>query len=368
MAFDSEVRHIAFTDPVTANGLHMAVIGELVGSVPAGGSIRVVISHFSKDAVADALIAARTRGVDVGIIIQKKDGNGDVVTKLRNAGVNPVVAEKGCFGLDIHTKLLLLSTAKLTGGATMNHVVVAGSFNLASGSEDQHQNTFVIADERLFTELRAHWSAMKQKAQAAPTPIRVPTRPPNSEITSTSGLVKCYLFPRGDTYVNIINNVQGSRRNFLFGESPRIRVAMARWTAGGQEVFNALSAAALRGCSLELALRDGGEDSEGTADSIKFLLLALRTTLAASRHGDRLKVRFSTVGDDVTDIHSKYVIVDGRYGEGSTWETNVWSGSPNWTDDGLNSNDEILFKFRDAEVHRLFAANHARLMTQPGMR
>ena len=75
----------------------------------------------------------------------------------------------------------------------------------------------------------------------------------------------------------------------------------------------------------------------------------------------RVKVRFGRVGGNQKDIHSKYMLISPRYGEGADWEQLVFTGSPNFTKDGLVDGDEVMIKIRDKRIMADYTDNFERL-------
>ena len=105
-------------------------------------------------------------------------------------------------------------------------------------------------------------------------------------------------------------------------------------------------------------------DDDGVASSVIASLAQNTGATVTSTLDSQITLHVGEVGGETNDVHSKYLLVAARYGEGNEWETNVWTGSENWTGAALSSNDGIMLKFRDAEVHRQFVANHEMLKSK----
>ena len=71
MPFESETSAVVFTNPAaTSGGDHIGLLTNLINNTPPRHEIYGCISHFSDVGVANALIAARKRGVAVRLIVR----------------------------------------------------------------------------------------------------------------------------------------------------------------------------------------------------------------------------------------------------------------------------------------------------------
>jgi phosphatidylserine/phosphatidylglycerophosphate/cardiolipin synthase-like enzyme len=146
----------------------------------------------------------------------------------------------------------------------------------------------------------------------------------------------------------------------MTGDIPRIRIAMARWTTRRPRILEEIKASLKRGCAVDLVLRFDPGDDFGVKRRIIDQLIELRNS---GVFDDRLSVKLANGNEEKTNVHCKYFLVEGFYGDGDEWETNVWSGSENWTSPALNYNDEIMVKCRDAELHKLYVEHHKGLQS-----
>lgn len=365
MSFKSEVRQVVFTDPVDGGAAtHTTLLLQLVADTPAKASIHICISHFNDKTVADAVIAAAQRGVAVRMILRSSNSDIAGYFALNDPGSRvQIIQGVGCYGDSIHTKLFLFSET-LDQGEQALHVVLLGSFTLNTGGLNQQQNAMVISDESLYTGLVAHWEGMRARAH------NDPDKEPDiagGDLFSASGLIKAYLFPRGsDAARRVFGNVE-ARRHPSTNERPTIRVAMARWTssARGRALLTALLAAGIRGCRIEFVLRRDKvpaypwfwtgerELDDGVSTGILGLLLLCRLFVLPNR----MTLHWGKVGGGEKDVHTKYFTVSGFYPGSPDWKEMVWTGSANFTASAVSSNDEIMVKVTDAEVHRLYRAN-----------
>jgi len=362
MGFESEVKAVVFTNPTKPDSQahdHIAFIQQLINSTLASDQIHICISHFSHEPTADVLVsrAANDCGVTVRIILRSDNRAIKNYFALKDRESKVEITEaKGCYGKSIHMKLFLFSQTKLDG-KTIQHVAVVGSANLTSGDRGKHQNTIAVVDAQFYQGLIDHWSRMRERAHEdnrAPEVAGI-------DLYSTSSRIKAYLFPRSvDPVVNIINNLKGIPHTEN-GAKPYMRIAMARWTRARHEILVAIEGRVTDGCVVDLVLRvedpiTNGDD--GTYKQHIDELLELK-----SRHHDQVFIYTGNIAThaDTQNVHSKYLLIEGYYGEGVSWETNVWSGSENWTDPAVHNNDEIMVKFRDEDLYQHFVENHKML-------
>lgn len=373
MPFESEVKKVVFTIPEQAvrplqdcnhppqggGSNHITLFRELIENTPNKGKIRVCISHFDHPDIAEALIRAGRRGVSVNII-KEVTLTPRFFDLFDDRGTVSIAYVRGAYGIKIHTKLFLFSRTSLDG-EMMRHVVATGSATITESAETKHQDTFVVSDEQLYMALRNYFQQMLRHQNSAAYMVMGSLDeddvefPDPQDVFSTSGRVKAYLFPRSsDAVANIIGNVSGEV-NRKTGDRPRIRVAMARWTERRPRILEEIVASLRRGCAVDLVLRFDAEDDWGVKRSIIDELIELRDS---DNFRGQLSVKLANGAEEKTNVHNKYFLIEGHYGDGTEWETNVWSGSENWTSPALNYNDEIMVKFRDVELHRLYVEHH----------
>lgn len=359
MSFESEVKEVIFTSPVSDGPHHMTLLAELIDNTPKGGKIHVCISHFSFEPLADRFIAASRRGVSVGIIMEAHAdiGNDAIREYIQNNSPIEITMAHGCFGSKIHTKLFLFSKTELNKNS-LDYVAVFGSATMTESSLNKHQDMCVVADKEFYDGLHNHWQQMLQRAHPAPIGDGDAVNTPAVDIFSTSTRVKAYLFPRSsDAVLNVINNLRGDVHKDT-GERPHIRIAMARWTMGRRSIVDALKDRLKDGCIIDLVLRiDPNWDEDSGGSGVTQSIVADFQVYSISWPGSVI-VHIGSLDVVRENVHNKYFLIEGYYGAGSEWETNVWTGSPNWTRPALKFNDELMVKFRDAELYKRYVKNH----------
>lgn len=100
-------------------------------------SIHVLIYSFTLDDVANALIQARDRGVDVKIVMEKDNANGQgsEYQTLKQANMNIRLDSNSAL---MHDKVAIID----------NHIIVTGSFNWTASGTDHNNENMAILDSQ----------------------------------------------------------------------------------------------------------------------------------------------------------------------------------------------------------------------------
>ncbi len=134
------------TEVIFSPGCEAAIIAA-IGQ--ARTKIRVQIYTFTDSKIADALIAARNRGVDVAIIMDAQKSattNAKIVTQLRNSYVTLRLDHKHPIA---HAKFILID----------GHTVLAGSFNFTAQAEKYNwEDLFIIESADIAEKMNASWN------------------------------------------------------------------------------------------------------------------------------------------------------------------------------------------------------------------
>jgi len=99
----------------------------------ANQSIYVLIYSFTLDDVANALIAAKNRGLDVKIVMDNTQaaGQGSEYQTLLNAGVTVRTDNRSA---DMHDKVAIID----------NQIVITGSFNWSTSAETENNENLIV--------------------------------------------------------------------------------------------------------------------------------------------------------------------------------------------------------------------------------
>jgi hypothetical protein len=303
----------------------------LIGLASAGSELRIAIYEWGQMAYVDAVVQAAARGVDVRIVANGTDDT--IEPAIRDAlaaglgGDRITYCPRGaCIGTGInHNKVLLFS--RLDDGST--NVVVQGSHNFKSSQNSRFNHLVVIrGDNTLYSNYRDYWTDLRAGQQ-------------NLDYYRTfdgdSG-VKGYFFPRasGDLVLSVLDNVHCEDGN------AEIHVAMAFFKNDRIEVANKLRAMRDAGCSVHMIFGNYPDASAAQDSPGADVLQALR--------GMDYRV-YDLPG---VTVHSKYMLIRGRYGMGAAVENLVFAGSHNWTGAALRRNDEAMQRLEDAASYQAF--------------
>jgi phosphatidylserine/phosphatidylglycerophosphate/cardiolipin synthase-like enzyme len=125
-------------------------------SVATRATIRVLAYAFTSERIADALIAAHRRGVDVQVIVDKsqRHAKGSRVHAVTAAGV-PIFVDSA--HASQHNKVIIIDTA----------AIITGSFNFSQSAETRNAENLLIADDAPLARAYAdEWTRHREHATA----------------------------------------------------------------------------------------------------------------------------------------------------------------------------------------------------------
>ncbi len=333
-----------FSVPTTA-GESTAMQDEvlrLIRMAAPGSSIRLSMYLWSRTRFVTALGDAADRGVDVRVVL---DGHGpsDAVVAALNSRLGATRVHRcvhadpsntSCIGDGInHNKFFLFSA--LTDGST--DVVAQSSANLNAGQVLRHNNMVIVRGNRaIYDYYFAYWGDLRAAVQNL-----------DYYRSLQSGSVKAYFFPRatGDTIISVLGNVHCDPGTPGRG---RVRVTMAFFTNGRDDVADALADKQREGCDVRVII---GTYTGSPGSRVSSSLSAAGVPMTA-------------VPDDGPNIHSKYMLVEARYGAGPAIEQLVFTGSHNYTGPALRNHDEALMRIADADVFDAYWRNWQTIRAQ----
>ncbi|MGC5021324.1 phospholipase D-like domain-containing protein [Micromonospora sp. DT47] len=368
------------TGTTTEENAILSHVGSLVHGATAGSRIRIAMYIFGSQWLANELVAAKGRGVQVQVLLDHTsrtnvEGEATYGLLAGGLGTDPAApswvlscpADGACLGEDTdpndayhpsnHNKFYLLSR---TSGAAqddtlaLSNVVVQSSANLTTWDRTKAWNdALTVVDNaalygaysQYFTDLTA--AALGQRE-----------RTDNYPVSAEAGAAKAYFFPRSgaadDVIVNILNAVDdpiGSSATchgnadgygttdgrtvirIAVHQITRIEVARKLW-----ELDNA-------GCYVDIVYRR--LDNTGTAVTDQLTKPTAYGGIALHQLDDQ---------DDAAATHSKYLLVEGGY-LGSPNKKIVFTGSHPYTISALRMNDEALLKYTDPGVFDAYRKN-----------
>ncbi len=269
----------------------------------ASESIYFTAYGFSLSSVADALIDAHNRGVDVRFITDEGHYDDDEVQRLISNGI-PVHSESGR-GI-MHNKFVVID----------HRIVITGSTNWHSLSfHDRHNNMIIVKHpeiaERYEEEFMEMWSGTYHGG--------APTTDPVVQVILNDSLVtvETYFAPDDDPADKLLSLLDNAEREVEF-----MSLIFTREDFADKLIELAHSGVRVMG------LHDNGEAN--SPDS-KYDYMRSSGLMVAPDGGDMI-------------LHHKVFIIDDT----------VWTGSMNPTYSGTTRNDENILVIHDPRAARLY--------------
>ena len=311
---------VYFTDPLTVNDpaqWQNSVEGRLIEKINAAqGSIHIAAFEFGLTPVAEALIAAKQRGLDVRWITDDENGieaDGEPdrgqFEMLQDAGIEVTSDSRSAL---MHNKFIIFDY----------QTVWTGSTNLTESSVFQQNNNVIVVHspdlaaiyEREFDEM---WNG-----EFGP---KSPSTADQQAALVNEAVIKVYFSPEDDVLNRIIPIVAGAQSNirflaFSFTDYPLAKTMIDR-SAAGVDVAG--------------VYENTGSETEGAE---------LRTFFCAG-----VPVRQD---GNPRFLHHKLIIVDNRL---------VITGSFNFSNNATDNNDENVIIIDNPEIAALYMQEFGRV-------
>lgn len=322
-------------------------IRTLINGAPAGSTIRIAMYHFRDTLVANDLIAAKNRNVNVRLVVDYSDATQPAVQSLITAlGTNKAAASHlvlctanaACIGSAgspiMHNKFYLFTS---TSGSS--DVVVQSSANLTTDNATKYWNNAVtlVGNTGLFNAYTDYFNDLVAKVKNS-----------NYYTTLGSGNAKVYFFPRAgsdestDTIYNMLNENITCEGNTTVGtqDTHRTIIRIGMWYFSRDDIARKLRELADKKCWIDVIYTTIDDGSKG------HLINHSRIAL----------YQFPENAGNPYVIHSKYMAIEGTYaGEKDTkW---VMTGSHNYTTSALRENDETLLRIKSNTIFDQYRAN-----------
>ncbi len=121
----------------------------------ANESVHVAVYSFTLDSIADALIRAKQRGVDVKVVLESQQvSQYSVYEKLKDAGIDVLLDSNPAY---MHDKIAVID----------GRIVITGSYNWTKRATNQNnENLVVIYSKKLSEEFEAELEKIYSSAKA----------------------------------------------------------------------------------------------------------------------------------------------------------------------------------------------------------
>lgn len=381
-----------FNDPFGTADQQKAIFTQLVqliDATPAEQTITASMFEFADSEVADALLAAHTRGVNVKLIVDDStyvDGDGNefdnpafdslqaglgtddskssyiVVCDDQfedNDGVDDVA--RGCLAVGPpnpaynHNKFFLFSKiGPFDDGTSYSKVVFQTSSNLSNWYKVESFNDAVT-----FVDGTVYDGYAKYHEMMRTTRYKAAGNNNAYFSTPTGSTYRAFFFPRGDSSYNnpgsdtIVNALKEISCAYTGTDGKRhqtdIRIVVLNFLKSRIQVANQLATLRAAGCWIDILYAS----SDSTVESV--------LTNADIQH--RKCMIPNGPGIDVRP-HNKEMLIDGDYNGSIT--PRVYTGSPNLDGSSLRSSDEAMVRITDAGYHAKYLSTFYKIRTACG--
>ncbi|MFG3339030.1 phosphatidylserine/phosphatidylglycerophosphate/cardiolipin synthase family protein [Glycomyces sp. NPDC048151] len=301
-----------------------AIVNEITKQVQAtgdGDTIRLAVYYFSLDKqvapLADALVAAKKRGVDVKAVFgtrsDKPSLNDAVIAKLKSAGAAVRQCSAGCLpNADgtrkgpMHNRFFLIEK-----GGSPTVLVTSLSF-VGSQLTQAHNLLGVHGDQAVYDFYNAYWNRLYAKSWDGWT---------DANKGRTGSLAKAWVFPRSaDPVAAELAQITACH------DGDRVWVGHANFQSNRPETRAQLDRIQGLGCQVRVVVRTGPTASPGWIED---------------------KLGSSNVR--VHDAHrNKYLVAEAQFG--STHRAVVWTGTHNLNGNGLKHSDDNMMRVMNQSV------------------
>jgi phosphatidylserine/phosphatidylglycerophosphate/cardiolipin synthase-like enzyme len=385
-----------FNDPFGTEDQREAVFTQLVrliDATPSGQQIRGSMFQFGDQEVADALLRAHQRGVDVKLIVDDSTyvdgktgiefdnpaydflksalGNDDTarswIVVCDDKVEKPDTADdakRGCLGVAPpgpaynHNKYFLFSRiGPFADGTSYGKVVFQTSSNLTDWYKKESFNDAVT-----FTDGPVYdgYAAYHEKQRHGRT-----LQAGNNNVyfsTPTGSTYRGYFFPRGDSSANgynnpatdtVVNVLDEVACSYTGTDGKRhqtdIRIVTTYFNDSRIQVADKLAALRAQGCWIDIIYAHVEPKVIAKLDA------------AGIQHR---KCRIPNGTNTVVSPHNKQLLIDGDYNGDIT--PRVYTGSANLTGSSLRSADEAMVRITGADYHAKYLSTFYKIRTACG--
>ncbi len=172
---------------------------QLIGT--AKRSIDVAAYELDLENVADALLAAKGRGVTVRLVTDTDNLEDNAVRRLKDGGV-PIVDDKR--GAIMHDKFVIVD----------GHALVTGSWNLTTNCTYRNNNNAIyIESEALARNFQAEFNEMFEQGKFGPAS---PSNTVQPQVTIAGTLVENYFAPEDEVSQKLVALVGQAKKSIHF--------------------------------------------------------------------------------------------------------------------------------------------------------
>lgn len=341
--------------------------------VPKGEHVRIAIYSFDRIPVANAIVAAHRRGVNIQMLLNDHWENRAMKMVRAELGTNRHAksflykCKSGCRTLvdqyrNLHSKFYMFTKA-----GKAKDVLVVGSHNFTRNADAHQWNDayFMDGDEALFDQFTATFNDMKKDYHTTQPPMHFCGTPLGSSCDDSVDKYTNWVFPKrsvpsDDLVLKMLAKIQCLTPDGNGGQT-RTKLVLSMHTMRGA-----------RGNYLASAIRQ--KWAEGCDFRVSYGLIGFKTKqiLGASTARGRIPLRstgldyhpdddFDLNNDGEDDVildyytHQKYFVIRGTYNGVPDYAMTL-TGSSNWASLGT-AQDELFFTVRSAGTAKRYVKN-----------
>ncbi|WP_299568147.1 phospholipase D-like domain-containing protein [uncultured Pedobacter sp.] len=355
----SEVSEAYFTETqaIAKGETSNVIIDKLVSMInntPAGESIHVSIYMINHQSVMDALKAAETRGVNLHLIIDMSRSDSQetnatslpwLQTNLPNSEVIVSVNDVSVNAIN-HHKFALFTKVQTPDGV-LQKVTFQTSHNFTTSDARKIQDALVFNNADIYQAFLNNWQLIKANASSG-MKLNFNYNTTNVPAINT----QLAFFPRITGGVHDgVDNILNSLNLITDVANAKVRIAMSDWDNSRQGIVDKLIALHNQGATIEVYAKDAA----GTQTTVKLKQLA--------QLGATVRIFNLEKGSDAKfNIHAKMMLIEGTY-NGQTNSKVIITGSHNYTDGALKTNNEVLVTLVNSALFTQYSAYFNELKT-----
>ena len=346
---------------------------DTIRHVPKGGSIRIAVYSFDREGVADALIAAHKRGVQIQMLLNDHQDTHAMKRVRAVLGSNRFAknfiykCKQGCRTFadqyrNLHSKFYTFSQA----GRSKN-VLITGSVNLTRNAVYHQWNDgyFMSGNETLYKQFNNVFKDMKHDYNTKQPPIRFCGTPKGAACDDSVDKYTTWIFPKtstqkSDLVLDMLNKIQCLTPDGNGGQT-RTKLALSMHTmrgARGDYLASAIRQKWAEGCDFRVSYGlIGYHTKQILGASTARGRIPLRSTGLDYHPDDDFDLNHDGEDDVILDYytHQKYFVIQGTY-NGVPNTNMVLTGSSNWASLGT-AEDEVFFTIQGRNNASRYLAN-----------
>ncbi|GAB1464437.1 hypothetical protein MASR2M52_25490 [Pedobacter sp.] len=355
----SEVSEAYFTETqaIAKGETSNVIIDKLVSMInntPVGESIHVSIYMINHQSVMDALKAAETRGVNLHLIIDMSRSDSQetnvnslpwLQTNLPNSEVIVSVNDVSANAIN-HHKFALFTKVQTPDGVLQN-VTFQTSHNFTTSDARKIQDALVFNNADIYQAFLNNWQLIKANALSG---MKLNFNYNTTIVPAIN--TQLAFFPRITGGVHDgVDNILNSLNAITDVASAKVRIAMSDWDNSRQGIVDKLIALHNQGATIEVYAKDAA----GTQTTVKLKQLA--------QLGATVRIFNLEKGSDAKfNIHAKMMLIEGTY-NGQANSKIIITGSHNYTDGALKTNNEVLVTLVNSALFTQYSAYFNELKT-----